>query len=422
MTRFQLGQSEAIEAVAGNRTSLFTGLVLVLLTAIPRNYDQTYFLESPFWLAGPLIFSFFSGSFLFLILYYGFIRRHLEARKIISNKAQWRCFMSLFWMTAPIAWLYAIPVERFLGSYQAAEANLTLLALVSLWRVLLMARIISVMQKIKFVRALGWVLVPACLEVLLVVVLGAIFSGDLGRQIMADMSGMRNAPEKILLAAAQNDVSMAAALLLPVVLILLRVFRIRETVRPFPEASPGRFPARTLCVLAAIWIAIAIPAQLEQYRFVTHAKLIETGQYRQSVDYLSHYTRKDFPASRRIEPDPYDYQVWKELPEIMAVLQPSDPEWIRRLYLEHMEVMFSHRWLDCGPAALVQMFAALERLPGGKDWIERNRSELSKIKGAIATHWVDAENPKPAPEAQQLTNVLRRLGVDLTKIPETGNP
>ena len=174
--------------------------------------------------------------------------------------------------------------------------------------------------------------------------------------------------------------------------------------------------------IGAIWIAIAIPAQIEQYRFVTHAILIEAGKYRQSVDYLSRYTRRDFPASRRIEPNPYEYQVWEQLPNIMAVLQPSDPGWIRRLYLENMDVMFSHYELDCGPSGLVQMFAALERLPEGKDWIARNRSQLSKINMAMETRRSDQPDPKTTPAAQQLTNVLQQLGVDLTTIKQPGYP
>src|SRR3954454_16564748 len=97
MFQFQFGRRDAIETVAGSRASLFAGLVLVLLTAIPRNYDQSFFFESPLWLFGPLIFSTFSGTFLFLILYHGFIRPSLDDPGSISKAAQWRSFMSLFW-------------------------------------------------------------------------------------------------------------------------------------------------------------------------------------------------------------------------------------------------------------------------------------------------------------------------------------
>jgi len=270
---FQLGKRHAIEAVAENRASFVTGLILALLTAIPRNYDQTYILESPFWLFGPLLFSFFSGYFLFWMLYSGFIRRHLEAPETVSRVAQRRSFMSLFWMTAPVAWLYAIPVERFLNSYQAGAANLALLFIVSLWRILLMARIVAVLQQIRFVRALGWVLIPACLEIIFIVFFGGTFSS----QIMAAMSGMLNSPERALLLSAMGNVFIASLILLPIVLIMLLVSRFPGTVRPFPVASNDSLPVWQLALLVLIWTAIAVPAQLEQHRFVTQARFVERG-------------------------------------------------------------------------------------------------------------------------------------------------
>src|SRR5262249_13168363 len=81
--RFVFGNADAIRAVSRNRAALWTSIVLVLLTGVARNYDQTFFLESPMWLIGPLVFSFFSGSFLYVILIRGFARRHFpeENRK-----------------------------------------------------------------------------------------------------------------------------------------------------------------------------------------------------------------------------------------------------------------------------------------------------------------------------------------------------
>ena len=153
------GNASSIREVASTRAALWTGVALVLLTGIARNFDQNFVLETPLWLVGPLIFSFFSGSFLYAILIRGFARRHLP--KEIPMESRWTTFMALFWMTAPIAWLYAVPVERFLDSYRAAQANLALLAIVSVWRVWLMSRVISVLLEIPFRRALGWVLVAA---------------------------------------------------------------------------------------------------------------------------------------------------------------------------------------------------------------------------------------------------------------------
>jgi hypothetical protein len=54
--------------------------------------------------------------------------------------------MGLFWMTAPCAWLYALPVERLCpDSLTAIKVNFALLGIVATWRVLLMGRVISVL-------------------------------------------------------------------------------------------------------------------------------------------------------------------------------------------------------------------------------------------------------------------------------------
>src|SRR5688500_8263915 len=109
--KFQFGNTMAIHDVARNHCSVHIGCLLVLITAVPRNYDQSYLFSSPFWLFGPLLFSFFSRTFLFICLYYRFIRPNLDEGTVRpSTGSQWVSFMSLFWMTAPVAWLYAIPV------------------------------------------------------------------------------------------------------------------------------------------------------------------------------------------------------------------------------------------------------------------------------------------------------------------------
>ena len=47
---YQVGNRGAIERVAASPATFLTGLLLVLITGIPRNYDQIYFLESWRWL------------------------------------------------------------------------------------------------------------------------------------------------------------------------------------------------------------------------------------------------------------------------------------------------------------------------------------------------------------------------------------
>ena len=94
---YQLGDAGAIRRVAGSRYLLGVAAALVVMTSVPRNYDQTYIGEVPWWPVIPLLFSLVSGSFLFLVLQAAFIR---QAEEKFSRK--YFLFLGLFWMTAPV--------------------------------------------------------------------------------------------------------------------------------------------------------------------------------------------------------------------------------------------------------------------------------------------------------------------------------
>jgi hypothetical protein len=409
LLRFQFGDRSAIETAANNRGTLITGVVLVLLTAIARNYDQSFILESPLWLLGPILFSLVSGSFLFVILYYGFIRRHLEGPQEFPTSGQWRTFMGLFWMNAPIAWLYAIPVERFLPSYEAAKANLFLLALVSLGRVLLMGRIVSVVQGMDFRRAVGWVLIPAAIEVLLVVFVGGIFSPQFSRHIMAAMGGLRNAPEDVLIITAMMRATTGAVVVLGLTGLWLNLTKFDQTLCPFPSPAKGGVPIFGLLILAAAWIAIAIPAQREQKRFLEHAALVDSGKYREALDYLAKCQPENFPASRRLHPDPYDYDVFEALPRTISELTPADPFWIRQRYLDHLRIMFTHDSALVARPGYSPMFEALARLPEGTNWLRAQVVDLQNLQSGVEREL--AANPGERSNAILLSNVLNHLGI-----------
>lgn len=400
--RFQFGQVDAIQSIARNRNAIYVGLLLVLLTGIARNYDQLYMVDNTFSLIGPLVFSFFSGSFLFLILYYLFIERRFADRKAVNSISQWRSFMTLFWMTAPIAWLYAIPVERFLPSYHAAQANIALLAIVALWRVLLMARVFAVLQAVPFLRALGWVLIPASVEVWVV----TLFGGATAQSILRSMSGMRNSPEEDLVLDAVEVAFMGAPVVFVLCVALVIIFRYRARISPLPVSTPGRIPLRALGIAALCWIAIAIAPQREQARFKIHARFVEDEQYRESLDYLARHSRGDFPPSRRLEPNPFESGAFHKLPKLVAELRSTDPVWVRRLYFDYLTALFSHHYLDSNPADLVKMFSAFPSLPEASSWIAQNRSELEKLKGKL-TYKTDklAET--------NLEDTLRKLGIEV---------
>src|SRR5205823_5503904 len=81
----------------------------------------------------------------------------------------YRSFLSLFWMTAPLAWLYAIPYERFLDPLQATQANLITLGIVATWRVMLMIRVGVVLMGLSVWGSLGLVMAYADIVALIAV-------------------------------------------------------------------------------------------------------------------------------------------------------------------------------------------------------------------------------------------------------------
>jgi hypothetical protein len=415
-----LGNARAIQEVARNRSALWTGIVLVLLTGIARNYDQNYFLETPMWLVGPLVFSFFSGSFLYWVLVRRFAGSHFPEND--PRPAQWPSFMALFWMTAPIAWLYALPVERLLDPYPAAQANLVLLGTVSLWRVLLMSRILEVLFEISFFRALGWVLVAASLEIILVLFFGAYTSGSLSRSVLAAMAGMRNSPEEALLSNALGLIWAYSWAVLLVCIALLARRPFRGTVSPLPKPSTGRLPWLPLATLAVIWVLIAIPPQLEQRRYVTHAEFVEQGNYSDGLTYLAQYQRRDFPPARRLKPDPYVYRVWQDLPPTIGLLTSNTPAWIRHVYLSHLTATLSHPYARYDSLTNVAvMFSALEQLPEGRDWLLTNQLAFTKQDLRSYSRTEFSQSNELTLRANIL-NTLRRMGMAETNLARLTNP
>ena len=418
---YLFGNANAIREVANDRTAFWTGVVLVLITGIARNYDQNYFRESPFWLIGPLLFSYFSGSYLYWFIIRVCARPRFETRP----ENQWTTFMALFWMTAPVAWLYAIPVERFFDSYRATQANLTLLAIVSLWRVLLMSRVLAVLLKLRFALTLGWVLLAAGLEVIVVFFAGLFTSGALERSILRGMGGMRNAPEEDLLLSALSTVWGWTWVVLVVTILFLLKFRFPSNACPLPVPSSGRFPWLALLIIATVWIGIALPAQREQYHFVNHAKLVNQKSYAEALSYLVQRKPSDFPSGRRLEPNPFEYPVWEHLPPTIVLLNSNSPPWIRQVYLSHLKATlihrFSHHGFGEGLTNVAAMFSSIERLPEGAEWTRSNQVGIAETM--VKRRYLDTNNVTMA-EFTARSNLLssfRRLGVAETNLTQLSN-
>ena len=103
----------------------------------------------------------------------------------------------------------------------------------------------------------------------------------------------------------------------------------------------------------------------------------------------------------------------------MAALNATDPVWVRKLYLDHMEVVFSHSWMGCNPEGMLKMLQALERLPEGKTWLMRVSPSVEKIMRGLK---VGEEADLPNPTLQQLTNIFQRLEIEQEPLTKEERP
>ena len=146
IARYLIGDRAAILSLGADRSTPLVGAVLVLSAGLARSYHTADLLAQPWHLLTPFAVSSAMAMVLLLTTCIGPWKRPTDdglpgpslSRRLLP-------FLGLFWMTAPLAWLYAIPYERFTDPLSATEAKVWTLAIVAGWRVLLMTRVLSVL-------------------------------------------------------------------------------------------------------------------------------------------------------------------------------------------------------------------------------------------------------------------------------------
>jgi len=88
-------------------------------------------------------------------------------------------------MSSPLAWLYALPVERWTDLQTAIDLNLAFLAVVAVWRVLLYARYLKVGCALDWFATLACALLPLC------AIVNALAALNLEHAVFDIMGGLR---------------------------------------------------------------------------------------------------------------------------------------------------------------------------------------------------------------------------------------
>jgi hypothetical protein len=155
-----------------------------------------------------------------------------------------------------------------------------------------------------------------------------------------------------------------------------------------------------------------IRPQNEQRRFVTHATLVETASYAKALAYLTQYEKSDFPRSRRLEPNPYEYRVWRDLPPTIALLTSGTPPWIRQVYLNHLTATTSHYYpqYDSLPN-VAAMLLAIERLPEGREWLLTNQTAIARQGLGLRQATTESMGIAERIARTNILNSLSRMGM-----------
>lgn len=403
---FLFGRREAILRVAKAKESIWIAISLVMLAGVARQYDQSFVLEAPLrWFVGPLVFSMVTGT----ILFWFSVRFYETCHPRVEEGSSWRSFMGCYWMTAPLAFLYAIPVDRFLTPVAAVKANLILFTLVALWRVILMGRVVSVVTTVGLGRGIGRVAVIAGLEFF---ALG--FLTTFGNAVGKGMMGMENSPEETLVLSAVGITTFAALALVVVTPIFLKFSKSAEGERkPFVTGECLGFEWKKLVPVVGLLVVVVSYPQIEQANSWKLARFMETGHTRAGLEFLSDKGLRAFAPSRPVPPKLYEMDMYVEMGKVFAALKPNDPVWLRAVYLEKLRVLFSIRpkyyHFAQNAESVKTTITAVAALPEGNNWLNANREVIEGWISVAAT-WLnnDVRETYEAALRSALTNGVTR--------------
>lgn len=369
--RFLVGDRRAIESIAATPSAIWLGLALVMTGALARNYDTEDLVHEPWHVLGSFVMSAVVSALL-----YGVTQLLAWSRiREVAFFPGWRAFLTLVWMTAPMAWLYAIPYERFLSPVDAAKANIATLFVVAIWRVLLLARA-------------GWVLLgtPAWFQfsVTTTVSAAAMGIGLMFRslELVGMMGGIQLTEEERVV----HHATLAAMGVCQLTFLFGAAVALTTTLRPWSDEHSAsrlnggkcsRFAWLLPVVVTAMFTCVMPSTQAEQRSRTKFELLFWETDYRAALALLEEPERT-FPPGWVPPPrvSVYDYDSpLLELVEIAADVSPEGRA--ARLYLEKQRVAMvgrrdflqehgDHIWpnqFEMEPELLEQWLTILNRFP-----------------------------------------------------------
>ena len=347
----------AVLEIASNRWSLLVGAILVLSAGFAREYDGEFLVFEPWHLAIPFLASMFScfcmTVMLSVVSLTKGIRRPQETENgetATSGKTKqprnrvgfWNTyltFLSLFWMTAPLAWIYAFPIERLIPPGTAMIANLFALFVVACWRVLLMIYA----AKHVYGASLWTVFFPVMLFADVVAIAALILVPG---PVFIMMGGVRlTASESIIVVFRNNMYLLTFGTILFWLFGTLAVMgdRVRNwTWKPKLVAKPSTSKGiKWLCAACLlVWLPILPFTQTEQYRRFRAENLLQKYQLDEFAEFAKKYRQKDFPPHWDPPPRPGFGQRRPDVKFVLEALKRNNndnSQWLIKEYERKIE-------------------------------------------------------------------------------------
>lgn len=410
--RFLIGDRQAILTAAGTRGLLGLGLLFVLSAGLAREYDAEDLRHEPWHLLLPLAASIVGSFVLYLLVRaVGF----LQLRKT-PDLPGYGVFLGLYWLTAPLAWLYAVPYERFGSPYNAVAANLWTLALVSVWRVALITRVISVLFGVSAWAAFFVVMLFAD-AVALVALRFAPLPGMIGI-----MGGIRISDADRLLSSVSFFMPILGILSGPLwVLGSAGVAAFYWSWQPVEASRLRRASVRpALWGVAGLALLVGLAAmpwtQPEQQHRRMAEDLLRDGRVPEAVAFLSRFDQGDLPPHWDPPPRAAYGDQQPDLAEVLLAMERSGgrPAWLRAIYLDKLRWTLEDSWLlwdESGdPQRKVRLLELLEILPEGPQLVR-------VFDDARRLHGRGDRSPFPAEHRERFNKLLEAAGIEPTKEP-----
>lgn len=361
LLRYLIGNRDAILRISRTPSAIWLGALFVLSAGLAREYDAKDLYHEPWHLVVPLVASLVTSFLLFSLVFVVALRKSLERRPFWAT---YQPFLSLYWMTAPLAWLYAIPVDRFLSAEGATAANLALLGVVSAWRVSLMVRVVSTYFGATQLAAFWLVMLFADTVALLILyftplpifnIMGGIALSESEQMIqgVAFWVGCLGVPSWLVWFAGVCTLYMSET-----------KWRPPQTV----AAMKGRVDS-PLWLLATgvifVWAVVLPFTQPEQQLRYRVEQAFSNGDVRDAIAIMSQHNQQDFPP--HWDPPPwlaYD----NPSPPLIDVLElvlneEATANWARTVYIDKLRSHLMHAWFISEPAEKDRFLGILEKLP-----------------------------------------------------------